>query len=205
MDVTMQHFKDTRDMRYGEIAVFRRAHIDIYNTTGMNDCPAALWDALDLEQLKQEHHAHRVIKNGPHFWMMDSNGIGVGETVNFGGLEARWVAKMGLLTARKAMHHADYDPFPVEKRQTMVYQAGKPIFELVDPEGRGYVLQARNEKWPIDSLETLGEHMEKLLEGWKYGTRTVTEDLVLDLGPDQTIYTVADEFLQYYTRIPETS
>ncbi len=47
--------------------------------------------------------------------------------------------------------------------------------------------------------------MEKLPEGWQYRTRTPTEDLVLDLGPDQTIYAVGDEWLQYYTRIPETT
>jgi hypothetical protein len=28
--------------------------------------------------------------------------------------------------------------------------------------------------------------------------------LVLDLGPDKTIYAVGDEFHQYYTRITET-
>jgi len=40
--------------------------------------------------------------------------------------------------------------------------------------------------------------------GWKYRSRIVTEDLLLDLGPDKTIYAVGDEFHQYYTRIPKT-
>jgi hypothetical protein len=31
------------------------------------------------------------------------------------------------------------------------------------------------------------------------------EDLVLDLGPDKTIYAVGDEFHQYYTRILQVS
>lgn len=172
-----QHFKDTRDMRYGEIALFRHAHIDIYNTTGLNDCPAELWDALDLEQLKEEHHAHRVFKNGRHFWMMDQNSFGVGETKNFGGLEARWAAKMGLRTARKAMHHAAYEPLAVEKTQTMVYEAGNPVFELVDAEGHAYVLQARDEKWSVDSLATLGEQMQEVPEGW------LVSDADLDRGP----------------------
>jgi hypothetical protein len=33
--------------------------------------------------------------------------------------------------------------------------------------------------------------------------RILTEDLVLDLGPDPTIHAVGDEFHQYYTRIPK--
>ncbi len=66
-----------------------------------------------------------------------------------------------------------------------------------------YVLQAREEKFPIESLATLGEQMKQLPKDWQYRSRILTEDLVLDLGPDKTIYAVGDEFHQYYTRIPE--
>jgi hypothetical protein len=32
---------------------------------------------------------------------------------------------------------------------------------------------------------------------------TSTDDLILDLKPDQTIYAVGDDFHQYWTRIPK--
>jgi hypothetical protein len=54
MDTTRYEFDNTRDMRCGEILIFKQAHIDVYNTTGVNDCSAELWDALDLEKLKKE-------------------------------------------------------------------------------------------------------------------------------------------------------
>src|SRR5260370_6523430 len=63
--------KDTRDMRFGEILIVKESGIEVYNTMGLNDCPAKLWDALDLEKLKKEHGALKVEKNGPHHWMMD--------------------------------------------------------------------------------------------------------------------------------------
>jgi hypothetical protein len=85
----------------------------------------------------------------------------------------------------------------------MVYSKGKAVYELVDPDGNIYVLQAHAEKYPMESLAKLGEQMT-LPTDWKYRTRLLTEDLVLDLGPDQTIHTVGDEFHQYYTRIPKT-
>ena len=44
--------------------------------------------------------------------------------------------------------------------------------------------------------------MKKLPKGWQYRTRILTEDLILDLKPNQTIYAVGDEFNQYYTRPP---
>src|SRR5258705_106059 len=91
-----------------------------------------------------------------------------------------------------------------KKTQRMVYAKGKSVFELIDPDGHIYVLQAHDAQFPIESLAKLGEQMKQLPKGWQYRTRALTEDLVLDLGPDKTIYAVGDEFHQYYTRIAET-
>jgi len=101
-----------------------------------------------------------------------------------------------------------YSPIPKifmpKKTQRMVYANGKSVFELIDPDSHNYVLQAHNAQFPIESLAKLGEQMKQLPKGWQYRTRALTEDLVLDLGPDKTIYAVGDEFHQYYTRIAET-
>ena len=85
----------------------------------------------------------------------------------------------------------------------MVYRKGKPVFELVDPSGHVYVLQAQNGKVSIDSLANLGQQMKKLPKDWRYRKRISTEDLVLDLTPEKTIYGIGDEFHQYYTRITD--
>jgi hypothetical protein len=85
----------------------------------------------------------------------------------------------------------------------MVYLKGKPVYELVDPDGHVYVLQAHGPEFTLESLPKLGEQLKKLPKGWKYRTRTLTKELVLDLSPDETIYAVGDEFHQYYTRIPK--
>ena len=82
-----------------------------------------------------------------------------------------------------------------------MYSKDKPVYELVDPDGHVYVLQAHEERFPIESLATLSEQL-KLPNGWQFRTRTLTEDLVMDLKADQTIYAVGDEFHQYWTRIP---
>jgi hypothetical protein len=60
-------FTDTRDKRFGEILVVKPTGIEIYNTTGLNDCPAEQWNALDLEKLRKEFGAVKVQKNGPHY------------------------------------------------------------------------------------------------------------------------------------------
>jgi hypothetical protein len=195
-------FTNTRNMRFGEILVVKPGGADIYNTTGLNDCPARLWDALDLEKLKKEFGALAIQKNGPHYWMMDSQTVSLGATASFQGLEARWGARVDPAMLSKAAKGSEpYKVFNPRKTQKMLYAKGKPVYELVDPDGHSYVLQAREEMFPIDSLATLGERMKQLPKGWQYRTRILTEDLVLDLKADQIICGVGDEFHQYYTRI----
>jgi hypothetical protein len=195
---------NTRNMRFGEILLVKPTGIEVYNTTGVNDCPPRLWNALDLDKIKKQYGAPRVEKNGPHYWMMDEQTVSFGEKVAFGGLEARWVATLNLAAAEKAVQGSEpYKVFRPKKTQKMVYFKGKPVYELVDPDGNVYVLQAHEEQFPIESLPKLGEKLKKLPRGWQYRTRNLTEDLVLDLVPDKPIYAVGDEFHQYYTRIPK--
>jgi hypothetical protein len=197
---------NTRNMRFGEILIVKGSGIEVYNTTGVNDCPAELWNAMDLEKIKKQFGAFRVEKNGPHYWMMDSQTVSFGEKASFGGLEARWVARLNLAAAQKAAKGSEpYKVFTPKKTQKMVYAKGKPVYELVDPDSNVYVLQAHDEQFSLESLPKLGEKLKKLPKGWQYRTRVLTEDLVLDLGPGQTIYAIGDEFHQYYTRIPKTN
>jgi hypothetical protein len=197
-------FSNTRDMRYCEILVATKDGIEVYNTTGVSDCPAQVWKTLDVEKIKTQFGAATVQKNGPHFWLMDTNTVSVGEKTTLAGIEARWVARLDLaLLAKGTQGSKPYTVFNPKKTQKMVYPKGKAVFELVDPDGNAYVMQAHEEKFPLESLAKLGEQMKQLPAGWKYRSRTLTEDLVLDLGPDQTIHGVGDEFHQYYTRHAE--
>ena len=196
-------FTNTRDTRFGEILVVKKSGVEVYNTTGLNDCPAKVWDAMDPKQLAKELGALEVIKNGPHFWMMDEQTASFGETATFAGLDARWAARLSLSIAKAQTGGHPYTIFMPKKTQKMVYSKGKPVYELVDPDGNNYVMQAHDEQFPIESLATLGQRMKKLPKGWQYRTRTLNEDLVVDLKPNQTIYAVGDEFNQYYTRPPK--
>jgi len=198
-------FTNTREMRYCEILVATKDGIQVYNTTGVSDCPAQVWNTLDVEKIKTQFGASAVQKNGPHFWLMDTNSVSVGQKASLAGIEARWVARLDpALLAKGTQGTKPYTVFTPKKTQKMVYSKGKPVFELVDPEGNAYVMQAHEEKFPLESLAMLGEQMKQLPAGWKYRTRIPTEDVVMDLGPGQTIYAVGDEFHQYYTRIPKT-
>jgi hypothetical protein len=195
---------NTRNMRFGEILLVKKDGIEVYNTTGLTDCPADLWNRMDLDKVKKHFGAFRVEKNGPHYWMMDSQTVSFGEKASFDGLEARWVATLNLAAAQKAAKGSKpYQVFMPKKTQRMVYFRGKPVYEIVDADGHVYVLQAHEEQFPLESLPNLGEKLKELPKGWRFRTRNLVKDLVLDLKPDEAIYAIGDEFHQYYTRIPQ--
>ena len=192
--------ENCRNMRYGEIFIIKPTGLEVYNTTGLNDCPAELWDALDTEAIGKEFGAMSVQKNGPHCWMMDWQQLALGEMATFSGLEARWAAQAPLSVVQQGATGAEpYKIYTPAKTQKMVYEKGKSIYELIDPDGHPYVLQAREEQFSEDDLAGLGEQLN-LAAGWDYRTRVLSEDLTLDLGPEETIYAVGDDFHQYYTR-----
>ena len=192
----------TRNMRFCEILIAKTTGIDVYNTTGVSNCPPDLWNAMDLQSVAKEYGAMKVEKNGPHYWMMDEQTFAAGDKVTIAGIQARWVARLSLdifKTAAKGI--APYTVFTPKKTQKMIYAKGKLVYQIVDPSGYVYVLQAREDQFPIDSLGTLGDKL-KLPANWRFRTEVLSNDLVLDLGPGATIYAIGDDYHQYWTRIP---
>lgn len=200
-DVEPFDVAETRNLRFCEVILVMPGGAEAYNSTGLNDCPVELWKALDEEKLKADRRAQFVVLNGPKFWMMDEQTLWFGGTDTFGGIGMKWAATLPAAGLEKE-GGKPYQVFKPEKHQKMVYMAGKKVYELVDPDGYIYVLQARTGKVSMEMLESLGEHMKELPEGWSYRVRVLEKELVLDLNPEMTIFGVGDEFHQYYTRIP---
>jgi hypothetical protein len=80
---------DTRNMRFCEILVAKVTGIEVYNTTGVSDCPPDLWNSLDLDSIKRQYGALKIEKKGPDYWMIDSQTMPSGKEATFGGIKAR--------------------------------------------------------------------------------------------------------------------
>ena len=75
----------------------------------------------------------------------------------------------------------------------MVYAKGKSVFELIDPDGHIYVLQAHDAQFPIESLAKLGETTAQGL-----AIPHASPDRRPGAGPrTRQNYAVGDEFHQY--------
>ncbi|NMH98599.1 hypothetical protein [Pseudonocardia acidicola] len=179
---------DLRDARYGEIFLIKpeggRLRGAIYNTTGLNDCPAGKWRSLDPQKIAKEFDVPAVYLNGPRFWTMDRlTAYEFGEVRSFDGLEARLVADV-LLPPGTNLAGRDpgrfYNDVVVERKTEWLFSGGRPVYELVTPDGKTYVLQAYShivdDSLTWDSLPTLADRLN-LPEGWQYRVRTLDRDL----------------------------
>jgi hypothetical protein len=155
------------------------------------------WDKLDVKALAKEFGAESIYKNGPQWWSMDEVGVMASEPVPVAGVNMVFGAHLPPGTLKIAK----YAVFNPAKFQDLVWKAGKPVYQLVDPEGHVYVLQGH--KVPEESLATLGERLKTLPKGWKYHVKVLERDLVMRLTPKKPIPSVQDEFDQIYIRIPE--
>jgi hypothetical protein len=206
-----EHRTDVRDTRYGEIFLIRSEEGQligaVYNTTGLNDCPLDKWRALNPQELTTQFGVVAVQLNGPRFWTMDRiTANAVGEVVSFGGLEARWVAELPIPPDLSDPDHpgARYYRDMVIKRETEFhFAAGRPVYEMLTPDGKTYVMQAYShivdDSLTMQSLAALGGQLQ-IPEGWQYRARTPGQELTLATAGGQA-HVLQDELQNTYMQL----
>jgi hypothetical protein len=195
-----------RGVRYGEVlAMFLRdtgLEAEVYGTQMLNDCPQELWETLDADAITKDMGAVFVKLNGPRYWLLDGLGskVAVVDPVfkDFNGIQMRRIATIPIGADFAA---GPYTVRNVNRGAVFFFDAGKTVYELVDPDGRAFILQARcvgvDPGMTEESLATLGERLA-LPEGWSYRTRVLDAELVVDTSA--TLATVVqDEFENTYT------
>ena len=195
-----------RGVRYGEVlAVFLREtglEAEVYGTQLLNDCPQELWEMLDAEAIAKDMGAVFAKLNGPRYWLLDGLGskVAVVDPVfkDFNGIQMRRIATIPLGADFAA---GAYVVRNVNRGAVFFWDAGKLVYELVDPEGRAFVMQARcvgvDAAMTEESLATLGDRLA-LPTGWTYRSRVLDSELVIDTSA--TLATVVqDEFENTYT------
>jgi hypothetical protein len=177
---------DVFGKRYGEVLLVRNTEsgpeATVYNTFPLNDCPADLWDKLDATAIAAENGAVAALLNGPRYWLM--SGIDKRDRENlehrtFGGLEMIRQATVKLAS----MNPAPYQPNLVNRQALFTFDAGRELYELIDPDGRRWVMQTWSQT--IDPVLSLADlpglgHRLSLPPGWRYEARTPTSTLRVD-------------------------
>lgn len=196
--------QDVFGKRYGEILLVRVGEsgpqATVYNSFPLNDCPAELWDALDAEALAKENGAAAALLNGPRYWLMSRIAKKPGSpqpTRSFGGIEMIEQATVQL----SSNNPAPYSVNEVDRKAVFTFDAGRPVFELVDAGGRRWVMQTYSQivdkALALSDLAGLGSRLT-LPAGWHYETRTLAEPLVVDTT-ERVANVLQDELTNSYT------
>lgn len=184
--------------RYGEVLLVAAGEsgpeATVYNTFPLNDCPAELWEKLDPKAIAEENGALAALLNGPRYWLMSSIGKRDRETLErkaFGGLEMLRQATVKLAS----MNPAPYQVNRVNRKAVFTFDAGREIYELIDPDGRRWVMQTYSQTVdPSLSLADLPGLATRLAlpNGWHFEARTPTSALRVDTTSDDASVTQDD-------------
>jgi hypothetical protein len=199
-----------RNQRYCEIipAVVSGGSVTsyVYNTQGLNDCPAAQWDALTEDEVNEEFGSQSATLNGPRYWMLDSEqatgASSTGQVFTFGGIEASLRATLVTPVGTPTVGEQFYVPNTVQRQTIFTFDAKKPIYELVDPDGNVYVMQSYAQIYAktltIDQLPFLGSYL-KLPSGWSYRMKIPQHDI--QLTANGVAYVVNDDLANSYQQM----
>jgi len=205
MSTTARFVSGLRGGRYAEVFLARvdgeNLVAEVFNSFGLNEAPQDLWDALDPQVIAAEHQVDLAIKNGPRYWLMDrieKRPVNDRRIVDFGGIEMFCAATIELPLAE--LGQRTYRPRPVDRRTIFAFAAGSQIFELLDPTGKVYVMQAYcvavDPSLDEAALAELGSRLD-LPEGWSYRTRILEADLEIDTR-EVVAQVLQDEFENSY-------
>jgi hypothetical protein len=177
---------NTFGKRYGEVLLVSQTptgpQVAVFNTFPLNDCPQDAWSALNPQALASENGVAAALLNGPRYWLMSEivkTHEDVGEKKTFGGIEMLQQATVEL----SSMNPAPYSVNKVNRRTVFVFGAGRPVFELRDPQGQRWVMQSWSRTvdpaLSLEDLPSLGARLQ-LPDGWSYRTTTLTSPLRID-------------------------
>lgn len=155
----------------------------IYNSSGTDDCTEERSGKLDPVRLAAELNVPRVILNTGRYWVFDKYTVfSAGETVDFHGVKAQWVANMTLQNMQNVLSSKPYTAARITRDTEWLYLKGRPVYLLRTPEGIVWIMQVFSRKidktLSLETLDRLGGKLQ-LPEGWKFEVKVLDRDLSL--------------------------
>lgn len=182
-----------RDLAYCEIAPVLGTAPNLvaqfYNTSKPGDyCPLDKMEAIDSKKLAAELGADFVYMNptpqtARRHWVMDQLWIFKGgETVDFHGVKATWMASMSP-ELMKGMIKGPWTRGEIHRESKYLYVKGSQVFLLRGPDGKTWVMQSYaievDPNLTMAQLPQLGSKL-KLPDGYKFEVKTLDTDLTID-------------------------
>lgn len=168
------NLENVRGSRYCEIIYTKLSlTLPVYSTFNLNNCPEAVWKTISTDEIKKETGASKVLLNGPRFFLMDKivkSHLINSQIVTLGGIQVREAGILHLSFKDLVMGFRPYIEHEVKRDTIWVYDAGKPVYELINPAGQVFVMQSysiQHEPQTEASLSNLGEKLKPPI-GWTF-------------------------------------
>jgi hypothetical protein len=155
--------------------------VNVFNTVGLNRCPAEQWNAVDFKEVAESQDALLSVPNGPRRWVIDAiSGAKAGEPLILSGLEVRPVATLETDT----LSPAPFTELTVKRTTTWNYRKGRYLRQVISPEGKRYAMQAytRNIDPELNEskLNTIRQNPAMALpEGWRFKVKKLNRKVTL--------------------------
>jgi len=171
-----------RHSRYCEVVIGKGLRASVYTTFKLNDCPQNLWGKLDAKLIKKQNKATFVYFNGPRHFLFDSFTYhkleATMEHKNFGGMQMQKAATVKISLRDIIKGFRPYIEHQVYRNTVWKFKSGKPIYELISPKNKVYIMQSYSDelvKQNEASLKNLGSNLQ-LPRGWKFKTGILQKD-----------------------------
>lgn len=192
-----------RGQRYCEIIIPKSfSDYAVYNTWGLNDCPQDIWSKITVSGVKKEMGVHFAHLNGPRYWVIDGfkNTTLINPmTKTICGLPLREAGVLHISLFELLKSSSFYKEHIVARQTTWIFDAGKPVYELISPTNKVFVMQSysvQNTAQTPESLSQLGIKLN-LPTGWKFKTGTLKK-LELLQAIDNKATVIQDDLLNTY-------
>lgn len=159
---------------------------------------------IDAYNAAYSGHATVAEINGPRAWVLDTitstGGVtSSGESLTVNGIKFGLTGMLTFSVGAPAVGSDPYVPYTVNRNTIYLFRAGGLVYELTDPSGNVYVMQAYSKQidpsLTMKDLPNIGP-TNQLAPGWTYSSRRLTADLTLTAAGSTTI--VNDHYANTY-------
>ncbi|RQM24431.1 hypothetical protein B5M09_008346 [Aphanomyces astaci] len=160
---------------------------DVYNTFGLNTCPAPVWNSITPANIK-DNSTIAVVLNGPRYWLMDEFGPLSAPIVRDRVLKSVQGLNLTLLgrvpLPWPLLNGADglYKPSQVTRSADFRWRAGSTAFYLTNKAtGDMFIMQSYsqqvNSNVTLAALPMLGSKLRLLPPQWSYDAVVLQSDV----------------------------
>ena len=182
----------------------------VFNTLPYGPCSSQQFATITEQDISNAYNAAYGANstsadiNGPRAWVVDqitaTGGItSSGDSLTVNGIKFGLTGMLTFPVGSPPLGSDPYVPYTVNRNTEYLYKAGRLVYELTDPNGNVYVMQAYSKQidpsLTISALPDIGP-TNQLAPGWTYSSRRLNADLTLTAAGSTTI--VNDHYANTY-------